>query len=71
MPADVSLAIIPLQFDNIQEPQRPISAYETLKSQKCDGILRSSLIWDRSTLIGYILKNFLKWKSFNPVVMKR
>lgn len=46
MPADVSLAIIPLQFDNIREPQRPISAYETLKSQKCDGILRSSLVWE-------------------------
>lgn len=71
MPVDVSLAIIPLQFDNIQKPQRPISAYETLKSQKYDGILRSSLMWDRLTLIEYILKNFSKWKSFNPVVMKR
>lgn len=56
MPADVSLAIIPLQFENIREPQQPISAYETLKSQKFDGILRSSLVWDRLTLIGYFLK---------------
>lgn len=36
----MSLTIL-LQSVEIRKPLRPISAYETLKSQKCDNILPS------------------------------